>query len=160
MRTEDCTGYSTLYNILSESYSNFMSQSPLANATKRGGGSGSFCCCSGSTAAPVARMIKSEPLGSSSTRWDWAVKYYSGCICATVAQRCQEKLRPFCCSEIWCWRLLLGVGYWCGWRAGDRKRAGSCSQRAFSLLIHLFIYRLQIKKVKSRKGRKRAYFDF
>lgn len=44
VHTEDCTDYSTLYNILSESYSNFMNQSTLANATKRGSGSGSFCC--------------------------------------------------------------------------------------------------------------------
>lgn len=36
VRAEDCMDDSILYNILSESYSNFMSQSPLANATKRG----------------------------------------------------------------------------------------------------------------------------
>lgn len=101
VHTEDCIDYSALYYILPESYSNFMSHSPLANSTKWGSGSGSFCCCClGCKAAPVAGVIKSEPLGSSSTRWDWAVKCYSGCICATVGQRCQEKLRPFCCSEI------------------------------------------------------------
>lgn len=47
-RTEDCADFSPLYNILLESYSNFMSQSALAHATKRGGGSGggsgSVCC--------------------------------------------------------------------------------------------------------------------
>lgn len=53
--------YGLLY-VLSESHANFMSQSPLVNATKRGRGSGIFCrCCSGSKAAPAARMIKSEP---------------------------------------------------------------------------------------------------
>lgn len=134
--TEDCADYSTLYNILSESYSNFMSQSTLANATKRGSGSGSFSCrCSGWKAAPVAGVIKSEPLGSSSTRRDWAVKYYSGCICATVGQRCQEKLRPFCCSEIQCWqfcwrRLLVPVHRDCRCVTGNRTENGEGAHTA------------------------------
>lgn len=88
--------YSTLYNILSESYCNFMSLSPLANATKRGSSSGSYCYCrSGCKAAPVAGVIKLEPLGSSCTAWDWAVKRYSGSVWATVGQRCQEKAKAF-----------------------------------------------------------------
>lgn len=64
--------------------------------------------------------------GSSSTRWDWAVKYYSGCICATVAQQCQETLRPLSLLQ-WDLELTVFVGArlscQCRGSAGDKKQA-------------------------------------
>lgn len=68
---------------------------PLANATKRGMGSANSCyrCCSGTKATPITRMIKPEPLGTSSYHWDWRAKCKTNCICATIVQHCSEK--PF-----------------------------------------------------------------
>lgn len=68
---------------------------PIANATKRGTGSANSCyrCCSGTKATPITRMIKPEPLVTSSYPWDWRAKCKTNCICATVVQRCSEK--PF-----------------------------------------------------------------
>lgn len=88
VRTEPCTACSALYNILSESYSNFMSPAKLTNAAKWVQGLGSFC--SGCKVAPAAKMIKSEPLGSSST-----VKNYSYSICTTLAQKTPRETEAF-----------------------------------------------------------------
>lgn len=68
---------------------------PLAHATKRGMGSANSCyrCCSGTKATPITRMIKPEPLGTSSHHWDWRAKCKSNCIWATVVQHYSEK--PF-----------------------------------------------------------------
>lgn len=68
---------------------------PLANATKRGMGSANscHCCCAGTKATPITRMIKPEPLGTSSHHPNWRAKCKTNCICATVVQHCSEK--PF-----------------------------------------------------------------
>lgn len=86
VRTEHCTACSALYNILSESYSNFMSQAKLTNAAQWVQGLGSFCL--GCEVAPAAKMIKSEPLGSSST-----VKNYS--YSSTLAQKTPRESEAF-----------------------------------------------------------------